>query len=522
MNGFTPQENYDFFCVDTQIGLKAATYGQLSEEHITVASDLKGFTDKMIDEVAVSLRNPPMIPDPNNAQNLIRQSPFQISARSIHRLKVAAAAVRYYESIGRSLTPTNMHWNTLENFEIQFMAIKEKQEKDDPDTPKIPKRGGVQRWVEGFKDTLHQIIGVRFSPLSYLIREDVVPGPAPALAPDSPFSAETGSVEDELISRLNHTSPLLKTDNNKLYHLLEEATRNTIYASTISPHSKTMNGRAAYLALISQHAGKDKWEKDITEQEDFLHNRKWKGDTNFTMAAFIKHHRASYNMLEKAADHIEYQLPNERTRVKYLIDNIQCNNPKVEAALANINGDDTPTGKRNNFEAAAAYLLPTCPVATKRRKSGGKTQLLADVSSTAAKGDVKLKKGKGSTGVEFRFHPPKEYKLLNEAQKLELKAWRIENLKGKRKADTIDSDVYSSKKFKSQVSSIVAEALKQHDAAKASDREKDAALRQQLVTFAGSTKKGGSISATSGASVDDCITGIKGILRRTSDQEDGK
>ena len=45
---------------------------------------------------------------------------------------------------------------------------------------------------------------------------------------------------------------------------LEEATRGTQYAATLKPYQRAKNGRAASNALISQHAGKDKWEKELT------------------------------------------------------------------------------------------------------------------------------------------------------------------------------------------------------------------------------------------------------------------
>jgi hypothetical protein len=45
------------------------------------------------------------------------------------------------------------------------------------------------------------------------------------------------------------------------------------------------------------------------------------------------------------------------------MDSIQgCNDPAVQVCIANIEGDDSITGKRNNFEAAVTHLLPADPV----------------------------------------------------------------------------------------------------------------------------------------------------------------
>ena len=50
--------------------------------------------------------------------------------------------------------------------------------------------------------------------------------------------------------------------------------------------------------------------------------------------------------------------PNERSRVGFLLDAIQCPDHKLQAAMASIDSDDTEDGLRNNFEAAASALVP--------------------------------------------------------------------------------------------------------------------------------------------------------------------
>ena len=68
---------------------------------------------------------------------------------------------------------------------------------------------------------------------------------------------------------------------------------------------------------------------------------------------------------------MQYQLPNEHSRVGFLLEAIQCYDPGLQAAMASIKTDNGPEGMRNNFEAAAAHLLPYNPVA-KKRTSGYK------------------------------------------------------------------------------------------------------------------------------------------------------
>ena len=115
-------------------------------------------------------------------------------------------------------------------------------------------------------------------PLSYVIRTSAeVPAAAPALANGQPYSTEHGSVEEELIARASHGHTLYRADNGSVYHYLEIATRSTTYAASIKPFQRTRNGREAWLALLNQYAGNDKWEAEIKKQEQLLHTRKWRG-----------------------------------------------------------------------------------------------------------------------------------------------------------------------------------------------------------------------------------------------------
>ena len=132
-------------------------------------------------------------------------------------------------------------------------------------------------------------------PLAYVIRTSPqVPGIAPTLAPNEPHSTEHGSVEEELIAKASHTHALFRDDNSVVYYHLEKATRGTSYAASIKPFTRAKDGRGAWKALTSQYAGKDKWEAEIKRQEQLLHTRIWKGQSNFSLENFISQHRNAY------------------------------------------------------------------------------------------------------------------------------------------------------------------------------------------------------------------------------------
>ena len=134
--------------------------------------------------------------------------------------------------------------------------------------------------------------------------------------------------------------------------------------------------------------------------------------------------------MNQCAQNITVHLTNEFSRAGYLLDAIECPEPQLQAALAQVRQDKTPiTGLRNNLKNTVAHLMTSDPVARKRSKTtrtGTLSSVKGDKPTTeanaAAFGD---KSGKGSkTGVDLRYHTKEEYKTLTAAQKSELWQWR--------------------------------------------------------------------------------------------------
>jgi len=296
--------------------------------------------------------------------------------------------------------------------------------------------------------------------LAYVIREIVaVGGIAPPLLNHFPHSDEHGWVEAELVARASHTHALFRDDNSSVYYKLEEATRTTSYAASIKPFQRLKNGRAAWLALTSQYAGKDKWEQELKKQDDLLHTREWKGQSNFTLERFVQQHRNAFVSMQQCALYVQYQLPTEFTRVGYLLEGIQCNDPGLQAAMASVQTSTLPTGLRNDFEATATHLLPYDPVAKKRNSTSSKRGAaeISDVSGNVSSFGVK--EGIGASGVHLRYHELPEYKTLNKDQRDELREWRdVQKKKGKGKGRHVgkgkDNDVKRYKSDKAMAAAI--------------------------------------------------------------------
>ena len=226
-----------FFEDPNQMALSNATRTQLNVEGIVTVDDLLDFDKDSLDQVANNLRSPG-----GGAQ------PFVFGAKSHKRLLVATKLVKYYHTVGRTLTANNMQWTHLiRNFEEQWKALEDRKSEDEPDTPLISKDLPVIKWVEAFRDHLHRCIGSRCVPLAYVIRDDVnVPAAVPTLATNQPYLTEHGSIESELIARADHGHGLFRNDNAQVYYKLEEATRGTQYAATIKPFQRRRGGREAF------------------------------------------------------------------------------------------------------------------------------------------------------------------------------------------------------------------------------------------------------------------------------------
>ena len=235
----TAAQTTAFFESPDQMGIPHATMVQMQLEGIQSIADLADFEKDSLQQLADNLRQPGgRVPDPDPnapAGATIPMPAFTYGAKSQKRLTVACDLIRYYQTVGRDLTAANIQWNqVMSNFEIQWKALKERKDEDDPDVPKITKALPIIKWTEAFQDFLNRVIRARMIPLAYVIQIDPqVPGNAPPLAANQPHSTEHGSVEAELIARAAHTRALYRDDNSVVYYHLDEATKGTSYAAPI-------------------------------------------------------------------------------------------------------------------------------------------------------------------------------------------------------------------------------------------------------------------------------------------------
>ena len=461
MATFNNNQHDSFFLNGPQMALSAIERYRLSGQGLTEVEDFADFQKDQLDQAFKNLRvgipGIPAVTGPDGTVLVPEVQAIQpciISAKCSLRLRVASEAYHYYRSILRSRTPSNMNYTqVLRAFYVEYEALITLSKKDSPDVPTLSKHNTPIRWTESFRDCLYRTYGVRKCPLLYVIRESAaVPDEATdPLLPNKAFG-QSGSVVEELILRLTHDDPLFRSDNAAVYSMLEEATRGTVYGPTIKPYARRKDGRAAWQAMMASHAGQDKWETLQKEKLRTMMTTKWNGK-QYGLEKFTGIHRSCFVNLEEAAQHVNFQLPTEHSRVGYLIDNIVNSDPDLRAAIANIRMDIN--SMRSDFEKAVAALLPVCPFA-KHRQSLNPTR--PQISDTTLQG-----KGQSTTGVDLRWHTQEEYKKLSKEQRQELYRWqstkdgREKIKKDKAASGIVSRSAKSRKKLRAKIDSLEAQ-----------------------------------------------------------------
>ena len=97
---------------------------------------------------------------------------------------------------------------------------------------------------------------------------------------DQPYSEEYTSIEQEMRIRVTHNHTLGRSDNSKLFQLIEKSVQGHDVSATIAPFKQTEDGRAAFLAIKSQHAGKAVWDWNAKDALTVLTTRTWSEKTN--------------------------------------------------------------------------------------------------------------------------------------------------------------------------------------------------------------------------------------------------
>ena len=139
--------------------IPVATIVQLDKEGIEHPDNLKDFDKDSLKDVANNLRNPGgriSDPNPNDQANATISTPhFVFGAKSQKRILEACDLVRFYETIERPITATNLiYLPVIRNFTLQWKAPVDRKDRDVPESLKVSKLTPIIKWTETFKDFL--------------------------------------------------------------------------------------------------------------------------------------------------------------------------------------------------------------------------------------------------------------------------------------------------------------------------------------------------------------------------------
>ena len=408
----------------------------VQEEGLNTIDDLIEFDDEGIQTLCQSVRKPGgTIVDPADATRRIPNPGYSIPAICEKRLKAAAYGARMYNMTGRTITHASLDRDRLRKFEQHRQLVKEHE--DPEKLPEVSRSFGIMKAMDLVPTHLRDRLGVNKVPLSYVIRDDVIP---PALQPQINGEVHGPPYVDLMEEMINHVElngSTYNEDNAKVYQILQDMVTGTTFESSLKAFQRTRDGRSAYLALCQHNLGTAKWERVVEAAETYLLRREWNGrNQRFTLRAHVAKHRDAHNDLCRAAQFIQYDVPNERVRVSRFIKSIVTKDPNIVAALTHIQG--TPA-QRDDFETAVDFLLLTAP---NHGNSNSNNHRISATRNGKSKGD---KHGVGpETGVELRYHNKREYNKLSSEQKKELAEWR-KNKRAREESNKENEDIQAQK-----------------------------------------------------------------------------
>ena len=394
---------------------------RITKEGITGWDSLVDFDKKSIERLPAICKDtiPAIAVDVANGIAAEQEVPgANISSIATRRLITAVHAAEYYTSIGRTMNSISMHYtNVLKDFKIEWDTYQDLRDQDEPDVPLVVDKDGDRRiikWVPIFLDCLTRSYGIR-GPLVYVLRDEPdVPAEDEDPLMNNQYYGVSGSLHEELIARLEHSGAIFKNDNTSVFLKIEKATRGTTVESTVKAFSRRKDGRGAFQALVANHAGDTKYRAILKKRMNLLQTIKWNG-RSYPLETHVSNHRQSVDELRECSTHITVAVPNDSQRVEYLIDSISNADTTLQAAIGLIRANTN--NMRNDFESAASALIEVDPYRRSQRP-GAKT---ANVSA------IDFSAGRGTTGVDLRWHPKKDFKDLPDDQRDELVQWMRTN-----------------------------------------------------------------------------------------------
>lgn len=327
--------------------------------------------------------------------------------------------------IGRVVTPASLSVDRLKQLELHKRIVDDHKDPTD-DNPKVTKSFPIDKALDTLPNILRSRLGVRDVALSYVIREESIPSPLDELMDGQPYSEASGSLMNELISHTPHDGVGWEEDNATVFGIIQEMVKDVPMASSLKGHQRKRDGRGAYLSLIKHNLGAAQWDKVILRAEEIQNTRVWNGrNSRYTLKRHIDMHRDAFNDMVRSKEHVNYEVPNERTRVSRLLRSIQAGHiAAIAAAKTTIEANPS---KRDDFEEAADFLILNAP-STKSFRNDQRISAFNSYNDSSGSGNNNNQNNTlddyRNVSVDDRFYTRQEYSQLTSDQKHKLKLLR--------------------------------------------------------------------------------------------------
>ena len=183
-------------------------------------------------------------------------------------------------------------------WEMRSIEIDKMKATEVPEPEPLVKQTDTRKFLDSFVHYLLNKRGVNGTPLAYLVRQDVEPpDPDP-----QPYGMPT--LIQELIRRARHGDYYAyEVDNQTLWSIVRRLTSNGFAWGWVSMHSRTQNGREAYLNLKTHYLGRSFQDKILTDAVKILETTVYDGKArNFTFELYCTKLNQAFSDLEECGE----------------------------------------------------------------------------------------------------------------------------------------------------------------------------------------------------------------------------
>ena len=433
------------------IGFNAGTRAHLVDAafHAFTMDSLLDFReDEDYDAFFSSLKRPGgEIGVANNDLNPLRANPgYFVNTVAADRFRTACYMAQHRERVGRD--HGEHAWYTTANMRIwKQHRLAESSYEDQEEEPKLLKNdeATIIDFIEEFPEILTRFTGTGGRPLAYVLRKEPgVPLEADQIAfgfPNSPFS----SVRDEVWRRSTHDPPHYTIDNNRVFELLRGAvSEHKRVLLQIKPHTRTKDGRSAWLTFVDHYMGAAQLEGITIKAEERLDNSVYSGEKpRYTYETHVCIHQKAHIDLVRGGN----TEMDDGTKIRKFLKTITAQ--ELQIPIATIKATQH---MRTDWNQTINYLrnFVTPAVGNKRNVSAIEQTVARHMESNVARlglekkePHVENKQGKDLPKVAARFYKASEWRKLVKAglheKVLELRKQKKESEAKKKKQRTESS-----------------------------------------------------------------------------------